>query len=205
MRRLRSDPIPPEDIARIVDAAIRAPAGGGFLRVRFVAVTELDTKRAVGAVWQSAFSIRRAEHFDLQLAERVEAGDEEGASKIRKLIDSSQYLADHIGEAPLILFAFGLPDDEPSVFPAMWSACLAARSLGIGSVFTRILVRDAQEEIEHLLGVHDSPWRLQGVIPMGYPLGRWGVAPRPSATEACYSERWGEPVSWSAPPDRWWD
>ena len=205
MRRLRPDPIAPDDVARIVDAAIRAPAGGGALRVCFVAVTAAETKQAIGAIWHQAFAARRAGHFDRLLAECVAAGDEDGAAKMRKLISSSQYLADHIAEVPLILFAFGAPGDEPSVYPAMWSACLAARALGIGSVFTRILVRDAQEAIERLLGATDPEWRLQGVLPIGYPLGRWGVAPRPPATAACYANRWGEPVTWGDPADRWWE
>ena len=204
MRRLRSDPIPSEDIARIVDAAIRAPAGGGALRVRFVAVTAPDTKQAAGAIWKRAFAARRAAHFDPLLDEHLASGDEESATRLRKLIASSQYLADHFAEAPLILFAFGHPEDEASVFPAMWSACLAARALGVGSVFTRILVRDARQETEHLLGVRDTAWQLHGVLPMGYPVGRWGVAPRPDVVDACYSERWGEAVSWRAPPERWW-
>lgn len=204
MRRLEARPVPPEDIARIVDVAIRAPAGGGNLRVRFVAVTEPSTKREVGVTWKRAFATRRAEHFEPLLEQRLSDGDQPGAVKLRKLISSSQYLADHIADAPLILFAFGGADDEASVFPAMWSACLAARALGIGSVFTRILVRDARAAIEDLLGVDDDEWHLYGVLPMGYPLGRWGVAPRPPATEACYAERWGAPVTWSGLPERWW-
>ena len=204
MRRLSPDPVPDELVARIIDAAIRSPAGGGVLKVRFVAVTEQATKEAVAAIWSEAFAARRSQHFDRLVDEHVAAGDEEAATKLRKLISSSQYLADHIGESPLILFAFGGPDDEASAFPAMWSACLAARAFGIGSVFTRILVRDAREQIERLLGADGAEWRLHGVIPMGYPLGRWGVAPRPEATSACYAERWGEPVAWNSPPERWW-
>lgn len=204
MRRLRPDPIPDEVVARIVDAAIRSPAGGGVLRVRFVAVTEQATKKSIATVWHAAFAARREAHFDRLLEDHVAAGDDEAATKLRKLISSSQYLADHIGEAPLILFVFGHPDDEASTFPAMWSACLAARAFGIGSVFTRIMVRDAKEEMESLLGVDDPDWTLHGVLPMGYPLGRWGVAPRPPAEGACYAERWGEPVNWSSPPQRWW-
>jgi nitroreductase len=204
MRRLRSDRIPPDDVARIVDAAIRAPAGGGVLRVRFVAVTDDETKAETATIWRRAFALRRASHFDPLLDEVVVSGNEDEAVKLRKLIASSQYLADHLAEAPLILFAFGHAEDEASVLPAMWSACLAARALGIGSTFTRILVRDAREEIERLLGAASSGWALHGVVPMGYPLGRWDVAPRPPAPDACYSGRWGQPVEWSAPPARWW-
>lgn len=203
MRRLRSDPIAPEDVARIIDAAIRAPAGGGRLRVRFVAVTDDATKRQVAEVWQRAFAARRANHFDPLLDDLVATGHIDDAEKLRKLIGSSQYLADHLAHVPLVLFAFGHADDEASVFPAMWSACLAARALGIGSTFTRILVRDAREEIERLLRAPSAEWMLHGVIPMGYPLGRWDVAVRPPATEACFAERWGQPVRWSAPARPW--
>jgi len=205
MRRLTADPpITSEEISRIVDTAIRAPAGGGVLRVRFVAVTHADTKAAIGPIWRNAFSARRSGHFDPEIERLRASGDGDAADNLTKVVASSQHLADHLEEAGLILFAFGAPGDEASVFPAMWTACLAARALGIGSVFTRILVRDACEEVERILGANDSDWRLQGVLPMGRPLGRWGVAPRPNVTEACYSQRWGNPVEWQAPAARWW-
>lgn len=203
MRRLRNDPIPAEDVARIIDAAIRAPAGGGVLRVRFVAVTDEGTKARVATVWKRAFAARRAGHFGPMLDRLVTAGQEDEAGELRKLIASSQYLADHLAVVPLILFAFGHEDDEASVFPAMWSACLAARALGIGSTFTRILVRDAREEVERLLGAPSGEWMLHGVLPMGRPIGRWDVAPRPPAAEACYAERWGRRVAWRAPTPLW--
>ena len=175
-----------------------------MLRVRFVAVTDEVTKQQIAPIWKEAFAARRASHFDPETERLRASGDDEAADKLAKVVASSQYLADHVADAGLILFAFGAPGDEPSVFPAMWSACLAARALGIGSVFTRILVRDACEEVEQILGADDPRWRLQGVLPMGRPLGRWGVAPRPASTDACFGERWGNPVTWSAPHDRWW-
>ena len=37
----------------------------------------------------------------------------------------------------------------------------------------------AADEAFEVLGVpHDEGWVMHGLVPMGYPTGRWGVAPR---------------------------
>ena len=47
---------------------------------------------------------------------------------------SAQHLADHFETVPLFLFAFTRNDRSGgSIFPAVWSAQLAARAEGIGT------------------------------------------------------------------------
>ena len=57
-----------------------------------------------------------------------------------KVQRSAQWLADHFEEVPLFLFGFVQADPTGgSIFPAVWSAQLAARAEGVGSSLTAVL------------------------------------------------------------------
>jgi len=118
---------------------------------------------------------------------------------------SSQYLYDHFQDVPLVVFGYGPQGrGRTTVLPALWSMCLAARGEGIGSVFTTLLTRAAQQ-VDEVLGVPpEAGLELFAAVPMGYPLGQWGVAPRQAAHEVTFTDRWGAAPSWRAavPPLR---
>ena len=90
-----------------------------------------------------------------------------------------QYLADHFEDVPLLLFAFSRNDrDGGSVFPAVWSAILAARAQGVGSALTNVLDIYRPDTTRAVLGLpRDRGWKLNATVAMGYPKGRWGVPP----------------------------
>jgi Nitroreductase family len=51
------------------------------------------------------------------------------------------------------------------------------------------------EEIDEILGVPtDGSFRLAGLVPLGVPLGRWGVPRRPDLSETTSRNHWAE--SW---------
>ena len=107
---------------------------------------------------------------------------------------SSQYLHDHFAEVPLVVFGYGPPGSgATTVVPALWSMCLAARGEGVGSVFTTLLTR-AEAEVNEILGVPaDAGVGLIAAVPMGYPRGRWGIAPRQPLQEVSFADHWGAP------------
>ena len=64
--------------------------------------------------------------------------DPENAAMLR-IQRSAQHLADHFEEYPLLLFSFVQFDPSGgSIFPATWSAMLAARAEGVGSSLTTV-------------------------------------------------------------------
>src|SRR5690606_19138232 len=74
---------------------------------------------------------------------------------------SAQWLADHFEEVPLFLFAFAQHDPSgSSLYPAVWSAQLAARAEGVGSSLTQALAfHDA--DVKEILGVPaDEGWHM---------------------------------------------
>jgi nitroreductase len=137
------------------------------------------------------------------LAEAVKAGTA-SAGDVR-VSQSAAHLADHLHEAPVLLFALGRPGEESSVFPAVWSACLAARAEGVGSTVTTLL-KSRRAESEALLGLPDDcAYQMTAMLPLGWPTGRWGTAERRPLQEMVYVERWGQPPPWAVDEPLWPD
>ena len=97
----------------------------------------------------------------------------------------------------------GLPGFGSTSFPVPWQLCLAVRAHCIGSTFTTAM-RMRQEETDALLGIPaDSDWEFHAMVPLGRPLGNWGLAKRPPAHLFTYSESFGTPVNWTITEPAW--
>ena len=90
-----------------------------------------------------------------------------------------------------------------SIYPAIWSAQLAARAEGVGSSLTTVLAFKG-DAVPNLLGVPaDAGWAMSCCVPMGYPTGKWGVAPRRPVHEVSYRNQWGTSVGFEAHEPLW--
>jgi nitroreductase len=205
MRRVRPDPIPLEVQARILDAAIRAPSGGNSQNWRFLLADDPDVIGQIGPLYRDAID---------QLWKTVYAGrlaaaqaDPEAAESIEmiKVQRSAQWLADHFEEVPLFLFGFVQSDPSGgSIFPAIWSAQLAARAEGVGSSLTAVLGFFHPDEVFEILQVpKDKGWVMACCVSLGYPTGRWAVAPRRPVDQVSYRNRWGASVDFEIEQPLW--
>ena len=196
MRRVKPDPVPPDVQALILDAAIRAPSGGNAQSWRFLLVDDPAIKASLGPLyreslaelWQTAYKDRRA------LAE-ADPGSSSSARFFR-MVRSAQYLADHFEDVPLFMFAFA-PNEQSggSIFPAVWSAMLAARGQGVGSAITTVLGRyRAHETMEVLAAPSGNDWVNVCCVSFGYPIGRWATAQRVAAHKVAFHNQWGAPL-----------
>jgi hypothetical protein len=111
-------------------------------------------------------------------------------------------LADHFGEAPLLLLAFSR-GQASSIYPSVWSAMLAARAEGVGSTLTTILGSRSQDVFELLSVPVDEKWTMSACVVMGYPTGRWGVAARRPVHEVAARNRWDGPLGFEVPEPLW--
>jgi nitroreductase len=205
MRRVRPDPVPLDVQARILDAAIRAPSGGNTQNWRFLLVddptvlSELGPlyRHSVGQLWETVY------------ADRVAAATDDPRSdesmRFVAMQRSAQWLADHFEDVPLYLFGFVQADPTgASIFPAVWSAQLAARAYGVGSSLTVVLGFFHPDEVFEILGVpRDEHWVMACCVSFGYPTGRWGVAPRRPVHEVSFRNRWGSPVGFTVDQPLW--
>ncbi|MGH9291515.1 MAG: nitroreductase family protein [Acidimicrobiales bacterium] len=198
MRRVRPDPIPNDVQARILDAAIRAPSGGNAQPWRFVLVDSPELKSELGPLYRDSLATLWATYYK-ESNERAAAEPDTPANRSRlKVQRSAQWLADHFEGVPLFLFCFVRSGaGAGSMFPAAWSAQLAARAEGVGSSLTSVLGHFHGEDVSRLLGVPDESWTNACMISFGYPTGRWGVAERTSVDKVAARNGWGGALGFS--------
>lgn len=201
MRRVKPDPIPEAVVARILDAAIRAPSGGNAQSWKFVVVDDREQIARLAPVYKDAIDQLWKGVYGKQIeAAQADPADPENAQWLR-IYRSAQWLADHFGEVPLLLFGFG---DAGSVYPALWSAQLAATAEGVGSALTSVLGFFNRDDALAVLGTTaDQSGPLLGCVTFGYPLGRWGVAARRPINDVMFRNKWGTPLGIDASAPLW--
>jgi nitroreductase len=205
MRRVAPDPVPMDVQAQILDAAIRAPSGGNTQNWRFLLVDDKDVigqlaplyRHAIDELWETVYAGR--------LAAARDAPDDPESVQFLKVQASADWLGDHFAEVPLFLFAFVQGDPTGgSIYPAVWSAQLAARAHGVGSSITAVLGFWHPAETFEILGVPtDENWIMACCVSFGYPTGRWGVAKRRPVQEVAYRNRWGGPIGFTVDTPLW--
>jgi nitroreductase len=196
MRRVRPDPIPAEVQARILDAAIRAPSGGNAQGWRFLLVDDPGIKSRLGPLYRDAIAQLWASFYRENLERARATPEDPDSASLLRVQASAQYLADHFEDVPLFLCAFSRGDPTGgSIFPAIWSAQLAARAQGVGSSLTSVLGIFHGQETLQILGVpQDKGWNMACCVSFGYPRGRWGTAARRPVQDVAYRNQWGTDI-----------
>ena len=204
MRRVKPDPIPADTQQRILDAAVRAPSGGNTQGWRFLLVDDPGLKAQLGPLYRDAISQLWVTIYADRLAEAKADPDSEDSRSMVAVQKSAQWLADHYEEVPLFLFGYIQYDPTGgSIYPAVWSAQLAARAEGVGSSLTSVMGFFHPESNE-ILGVpNDEGWIQACMVSFGYPTGKWGVAPRRPVQEVSYRNRWGDPIGFEIHEPLW--
>jgi nitroreductase len=204
MRRCRPDPIPEDVQARILDAAIRAPSGGNTQNWRFLLVDDAGIKAQLGPIYRECLAMLWATIYKERLDAAQATPDDPEHAQLLRIQRSAQHLADRFEHYPLLLFSFVQFDPTGgSIFPATWSAMLAARAEGIGASLTTVFLFHADDMLA-ILGVpKDEGWMFSSCVCFGYPTGRWGVAPRRPVHEVSFRNRWGAPLGFEVPEPLW--
>ena len=191
MRRLKSDPVPDAVIRQILDLTICAPSGGNRQNWSFVVVRDPAKRARLGELYREAWGeLMKVPYY-------ASASKEPASSPAGKMLASARHLGEHLGEAPVIVLACVALDPGvkanlttgASIYPAVQNIMLAARALGIGSCITTIhRFRDAQ--VKELLAI-PAEVETAALIPLGYPLGKFGRPPRLPLSEVAFADRWG--------------
>jgi nitroreductase len=205
MRRVRPDPIPQDVQAKILDAAIRAPSGGNTQNWRFMLIDDPQLraklaplyKDSIDTLWQTLYKERIA-------AAQAAPDSAEGAATLT-MQRSAQWLADNFEVVPLWLFAFVQNDGSGgSIYPAVWSAQLAARAEGVGSALTSAMCNFHGDEAKEILGVpQDEGWIFTCCLSFGHPPGRGGLAKRRPVPPVSYTNGWGRPLGYENNDPLW--
>jgi nitroreductase len=189
MRRLKPAPVPEEYIKKILWAATRAPSGGNRQGWRWLVVTDPSKKKQVQEWYNDGWSKALASGYGAG----ANLPEEERLSNER-VMRSATYLAEHMHEVPVLIFACSLTGNGDivsgsSIYPAVQNLMLAARALGLGTALTTVH-RGKQKEIRELFGIPESV-ETAALIPVGWPRGKFGSGFRKPVEDVTYWEDWG--------------
>jgi nitroreductase len=204
MRRITDEPIPVEVQQRILDAAIRAPSGGNAQNWQFMLVDDPAIRAQLGPIYRECLGNLWETFYKARVDATAADPDSDDSKQFVAVQKSANYMADNFERYPLLLFAFAQYDPTGgSIYPAIWSAMLAARAEGVGSTLTSVLLFQLDSVLD-ILGVpKDQGWNFAGCVPFGYPTGRWGVPKRRPAHEVAYRNSWGTPVGFTVDEPLW--
>lgn len=185
IRRLRPDPVPRELIRKVCQAGTFAPSGGNRQPWIFVAVTEPERRAWIAERYLKAFRAYIEPAFA-----KAEATPDFPPAKLRNM-RGALHLAEHLHEAPVHLFVAGWtrrgePQNQ-ALFPAIQNILLACRAIGLGASLTTIHLAHGRE-IDAYIGLPEKTPSC-ALLPIGWPVGRYGQPPRVSVDEKLYFER----------------
>jgi nitroreductase len=184
IRRLRSDPVPPELIRKVCEAGTFAPSGGNRQPWIFVAVTDPERRAWVAERYRRAFH-----PYILPALEDAKApGFPEAA---RRNMAAALHLADHLHQVPLHLFVAGWTHrgqmQPQALYPCIQNILLACRAVGLGASLTTAHL-NYRQEVDAFLGLSERTPSC-ALLPIGWPEGRFGRPPRRSVDECLHFDR----------------
>ena len=193
MRRLKPDPVPDELVRKILEAGVCAASGGNRQHWRFLVVKDRAIKEKVQHYYKRA--------LDEVVGPRYRtSAPPPGVT--REQYDRQHaavaYLTAHFHEAPIWIVAC-LEGGEgalsrssgASIYPAVPNMLLAARALGLGGTLTTRHLQ-YEKEVEAALGL-PAGMHSYAILPIGYPMGRFGPVRRAPLSEIVYLDRWEQP------------
>jgi nitroreductase len=184
MRRLDPDrPVADEDVRTILEAALKGPTGGNAQPIRWLVIRDADTKKALQEIYQRCWN----------------RGREPYAAKpgviAPQILSSADHLAAHLHTVPVLILACAETGSEKrrhdaSVYPSVQNLMLAARGLGLGTTLTTAHLFE-EGSVKELLGI-PTDVTTYALVPVGYPLGKWGEPKRKPLEEVSFHDRWGQ-------------
>ncbi len=181
--------VPLEVVRECLELAVQAPSGSNRQGWHWVVVTDPDKRRRLGELYRRGFEVYRSAPEYLG---NKTTGDAEVDATRKRVAGSAEYLAEKMGEVPVLLVPclLGRVDGATgaqsasywgSLFPAVWSFCLAARSRGLGTAWTTLHLGYEREAAE-VLGIPYEKVTQGALIPVAYskgtdfkPAGRTGL------------------------------
>lgn len=184
IRRLKPDAVPRALIRKVCEAGTFAPSGGNRQPWIFVAVDDPAKKSWVAERYRPVFR--------KYIQPAIDRGERENfPDRLLRNMRAALHLAEHLHEAPVLLFIAGFKRrDEAQIqalYPCAQNVLLACRAVGLGASFTT-LHRSFGEECDQMLGLPEKiPSAV--MIPIGWPLGKYGRPPRESVDTKLFFDR----------------
>jgi nitroreductase len=172
-------PVPLGLIRECLEIAVQAPTSANLQNWSFIVVTDVEQRRAIADVYRRTWKSITTSPF--AVADRFR-DDPVRNREQHKVSNSAAYLADHIGEVPVLMIpcvevidgdgtltAENSNQSWSSIMPATWNYMLAARSRGLGTTWTGVTIM-ADEEMRAILGLPDNVYHAT-TVPTAYYTG----------------------------------
>ena len=165
--------VPREVIMECLELAVQAPTGSNSQGWRWLVVDDPKKKKALADLYRKG--------GEAYLSQAGEAAKQAGNVQTQRVYDSAMYLIDILHKVPMHLIpclegrppegtpAAALAGYFGSIFPAVWSFQLAARSRGLGTVLTTLHLIYEKEAAE-ILGIPDNVMQV-ALLPVAYTKG----------------------------------
>ena len=193
MRRLDSKPVPSELMFKLVDAANQAASGSNMQRARWIVVTDAGVKKKLADLNRQG-----VESYIGPQTSRPDAVPHQSKEKRVRMLAAVIWQTEHMHEMPAIVMACmefeSLVNDKMivhgsgSIWPGIQNLLLAARALGLGATPTTLALGDRQALAE-VLNLPDT-MAVYCLIPVGYPLGKFGPVTRKPVEEVMRWDQW---------------
>ena len=190
-------PVERETIIECLRIAIQAPSGSNSQPWRWLVVDDADKRARVAELYRRS--------HDPYMAAGRSAAEQAGRTDLGRVMDSSQYLSDHLHEVPAFVIpcallrlsdasnTFDAAGLYGSIVPAVWNFMLALRSRGLGSAYTTLHL-PFEREVGEILGIPDTVTQV-ALIPVAYHTGEdFKPARRRPVEEVTYLNAWKQKV-----------
>ena len=188
IRRYTDEPIPTDDLRKILWHAGRAPSGTNRQPFRFLVLRQgeraTEARQLLGQSFRAGWAAKQRE----------------GRYRPSPFADSMQHYVDRFESVPVIVlvcldrYRQPEPYEGASVYPACQNLLLAARALGYGGALTMWHLR-VESELRALLDIPEHV-ALSACITLGVPQGRHGPLKRKSLADVTFEESWGDVPGW---------
>ena len=185
MRYLKPDPVDDELIEQIITAATWAPSPGNSQGRDFVVVTDPAKKQTIGDAVETV------------MGDRVAAMERPDRTH-RLMLDGTAHLLETLKTCPVLILVCGkavYPYQAPresfvwsSIYPAAQNLIVAARALGLGTVFTTFQ-GTAEPVIRQTLSIPDDV-HIGCLIPVGWPDRKFGPLKRVGYDKVVHVDEW---------------
>lgn len=185
IRYLKPEAIPDELITKVVTAATWAPSPGNSQGRDFIIVTD---KKKIQEI---------ANSIEGSMSDRV-ASMERPDRAHKLMLDGTEYLLKTLKDCPVLIFVCGkpiYPHESPresfvwsSIYPAAQNLIVAARAVGLGTVFTTFQ-GVAEPTIREILDIPDDIL-IGCMIPMGWPDRKFGPLNREPYENVAHHNSW---------------
>ena len=193
IRRLRPDPIDDAIVLRCIEIGLKAPTSSNGQNWEWIVVKDRAVKQKLAAQYRQAWALYGGA---MRRLNRVD----DSAAKILAAVD---WQVAHLAEMPVLVVAclrggrVPLLPQPPlvessyygSIYPSVQNLLLAARAMGVGAALITLPLWSVTAA-RRILGLPISV-RPCCIVPMGWPVGRYGPTTRKPVGDVAHLDRFG--------------